>query len=98
MLHENNTISKYAELGVNSVRDYLISSADAVNTANGLIREGKYAEALQILLEYQKDDRAFNSIGVCHMMLENEEEAIGWFERALLTGHEEARKNLEQLK
>jgi len=32
------------------------------------------------------------------MMLENEEEAIGWFERALLTGHEEARKNLEQLK
>ena len=25
MLHENNTISKYAELGVNSVRDYLIS-------------------------------------------------------------------------
>ena len=73
-------------------------AADAVNTANGLIREGKYAEALQILLEYQKDDRAFNSIGVCHMMLENEEEAIGWFERALLTGHEEARKNLEQLK
>lgn len=73
-------------------------AADAVNTANGLIREGKYAEALQILLEYQKDDRTFNSIGVCHMMLENEEEAIGWFERALLTGHEEARKNLEQLK
>lgn len=72
--------------------------ADTVNTANGLIREGKYAESLQMLLEYQKDDRTFNSIGVCHMMLEDEEEAIKWFERALQAGHKEARKNLEQIK
>ena len=73
-------------------------AADAVNAANGLIRAGKYSEALEMLLEYRKDDRTFNSIGVCYMMLEDEEEAIGWFEKALQAGHVEAEGNLKQLK
>ena len=73
-------------------------AADAVNAANGLIRAGKYSEALEMLLEYRKDDRTFNSIGVCYMMLEDEDEAIGWFEKALQAGHVEAEGNLKQLK
>lgn len=73
-------------------------AADAVNAANGLIRAGKYSEALEMLLEYRKDDRTFNSIGVCYMMLEDEEEAISWFEKALQAGYTEAEGNLKQLK
>ena len=72
--------------------------ADAINAANARIRKGEYAQALPELMKYSEDDRAWNSIGVCLMMLEREEEAIGWFEKALGSGDEEARRNLEQLK
>ena len=72
--------------------------ADAVNAANELIRAGKYAEALKSLEAYQNDDRVFNSIGVCYMMMEEEEIAIEWFEKAIKAGHAEAEKNLKQLK
>ena len=72
--------------------------ADAINAANGLIREGKYDEALVLLLEWKEDARAFNSIGVCYMMLEEEEEAARWFEQAVAAGYEEAQRNLEQIR
>ena len=73
--------------------------ADAVNAANAAIREGRYAEALKMLEPYGNDARAWNSIGVCCMMLEREEEAIEWFEKAAEAGQGETpRKNLEQLK
>ncbi len=72
--------------------------ADAVNAANELIRAGKYAEALKSLEAYKNDDRVFNSIGVCYMMMEEEEIAIEWFEKAIKAGHAEAEKNLKQLK
>ena len=72
--------------------------ADAVNAANELIRAGKYAEVLKSLEAYKNDDRVFNSIGVCYMMMEEEEIAIEWFEKAIKAGHAEAEKNLKQLK
>ena len=72
--------------------------ADAVNAANGLIREGKYDEALALLLEWQEDARAYNSIGVCYMMLEEEEEALRWFEKAQAAGCPEALENIKQLR
>lgn len=73
-------------------------AADAVNAANELIRAGKYAEALKMLEAYKNDDRAFNSIGVCYMMMEEEEIAIEWFEKAIRAGHTGAEKNLNQIK
>ena len=73
-------------------------AADAVNAANGLIREGKYDEALALLLEWQEDARAYNSIGVCYMMLEEEEEALRWFEKAQAAGCPEALENIKQLR
>lgn len=32
------------------------------------------------------------------MMLEEEDEAAGWFEKAVAAGYEEARENLEQIR
>ena len=72
--------------------------ADAVNEANALIREGKYDEALAVLLEWKEDARAYNSIGVCYMMLEEDEEAARWFEKAIEAGNAEAARNLEQIR
>lgn len=73
-------------------------AANAVSAANELIRGGDYAGALRLLEPYREDDRVFNSIGVCYMMMEEEETAIEWFEKALRAGHAEAEKNLKQLK
>ncbi len=74
------------------------AATDAIQAANQSIRAGKYAEALAELLKYETDERAWNSIGVCYMMLEDEEKAIVWFEKALAAGHSEASQNLEQIK
>ena len=74
-------------------------AADAVNAANADIRAGRYAEALERLEPYRTDERAWNPIGVCCMMLEREEEAIEWFEKAVEAGQGEIPlRNLEQLK
>ncbi len=73
-------------------------AADAVNAANAMIREKRYADALDALLEYRDDERAWNSIGVCYMMLEDEDEAAVWFGKALGAGDETARRNLEQIR
>ena len=73
-------------------------AADAINAANTQIRAGKYAEALELLREYGDDPRAWNPIGVCHMMLEEEDEAVRWFEKAVAAGCVEARKNMEQIR
>lgn len=72
-------------------------AADAVNASNALIRDARYAEALEILKPYEKDERAWNSIGTCHMMLDREEEAVGWFRKAADAGSEAAVRNLEQI-
>ena len=53
-------------------------AADAVNAANGLIREGKYDDALALLPAWQEDARAYQSLGVCFMRLGGGEEALGW--------------------
>ena len=70
----------------------------SINAANTQIRAGKYAEALELLREYGDDPRAWNPIGVCHMMLEEEDEAVRWFEKAVAAGCVEARKNMEQIR
>ena len=74
------------------------TAATKINEAHGLIREGRYAEALRLLEGIGDDPRAYNAVGVCHMMLEEEDEAAGWFEKAVAAGYEEARENLEQIR
>lgn len=74
------------------------TAATKINEAHGLIREGRYAEALRLLEGIVDDPRTYNAVGVCHMMLEEEDEAAGWFEKAVAAGHEEARENLEQIR
>lgn len=73
-------------------------AADVINAANKEIGAGRYDEALALLMPYAEDKRAWNSIGVCHMMLDDDTSAIEWFEKAVKAGNETARKNLEQLR
>ena len=74
------------------------TAADAINAAHAMIREGCYAPALEALLRHRDDDRAWNAIGVCYMMLEQEDEAAAWFERAIAAGNDEAARNLRQIR
>ena len=88
--------ASYIAVYFDVLRDF---GADAINAANTAIRSGDYAYALSLLEPYREDSRTWNSIGVCCMMLEREDEAIEWFEKALTTDQaSEARRNLEQLK
>lgn len=72
-------------------------AADAINSAVALVRQGKYAEALDTVKPYADDPRAYNTIGVCHMMTENETEAISWFHKAVKAGDRQAEDNLRQI-
>ena len=74
------------------------TAAVRINEAHGLIREGRYADALRLLERVDDDPRAYNAVGVCHMMLEEEDEAAEWFEKAIAAGCEEARENLDQIR
>ena len=73
-------------------------AAENINKANELIRNNEPAKALEILSKYESDDRAWNSIGACMMLLERVDEAITWFEKAIEAGSAEARENLKYLK
>lgn len=74
------------------------TAATTINEAQSRIREGDYSGALRLLDSVSDDPRAYNAIGVCHMMLEDEDEAAVWFEKALAAGVEEARANLSQIR
>lgn len=73
------------------------AAADEINKANAMARDGKYAEALEMLGGHMDDPRAFNTIGVCLMMLEREEEAEIFFRKAIGNGDEAAAENLKQI-
>ncbi len=77
------------------------TAADTINRAMALIREGRYAEAREMLREVESDPRAFNAIGVSLMMQQQEEKAREWFSRALAEGDpaeaELVRENLKQI-
>lgn len=73
-------------------------AAATINRSLELIRTGRYSEALELLDEVADDPRSWNAIGVCHMMLEEEDRAAEWFERALAAGIVEARSNLSQIR
>lgn len=73
-------------------------AAANINAANELIRNGKPAEALELLMKHDNDSRAWNSIGASMILLERVEEAIYWFEKAIEAGSQEARENLKYVK
>ena len=79
--------------------DYVPDAAAAtINKASALLRQEKYAEALQMLRTVQNDERAQNALGVALHMTGDEAAALRCFERAAANGNAEAKRNLEQLK
>ena len=79
--------------------DYVPDAAAAtINKASALLRQEKYAEALQMLRTVQDDERAQNALGVALHMTGDEAAALRCFERAAANGNPEAKRNLEQLK
>ena len=70
-------------------------AAETINKANGLIREGKYAEAQKEIETVQEDDRSYNTAGVALMMQKRFEEALPWFRKALEAGSPSAQENID---
>lgn len=68
----------------------------AVNKGLEAMVDHKFDEALDLMLEFRDDPRAWNNIGVCYMMQGNYEEADKYFLRAAEQGNPDAEKNLEQ--
>lgn len=73
------------------------NAVEIINEANILIREGKYAEALESLETVEDDMRAFNSIGVALMMQGEFEKAMPWFEKALEGNCSSAQQNIDAI-
>ena len=73
-------------------------AAEQINLANDMIRNDKPSEALEMLMKYENDNRAWNSIGAAMMLLERVDEAIYWFEKAIEAGVEEASQNISYVK
>lgn len=71
-------------------------AVDIINEANELIREGKYAEALEHVKPVDDDMRAYNTIGVALMMQKEFEKAMPWFEKAL-ENCPSAQKNIDAI-
>ena len=59
--------------------------------------EHKFQEALDLLIAFKDDPRAWNNIGVCYMMLGNYTDADQYFLRAIDRGDTNASKNVEQI-
>ena len=85
----------YVRIYYNYVPD---AAAATINKASALLRQEKYAEALQMLRTVQNDERAQNALGVALYMTGDEAAALRCFERAAANGNAEAKRNLEQLK
>ena len=78
--------------------DYVPDKAAAtINRASDLLKQAKYAEALELLQTVRADRRAQNALGVALYMTGHEADAITCFQQAAHDGNADARKNLEQL-
>lgn len=72
--------ARYLSIYYDSTDD---KAVDIINESNELVREGKYAEALEHIDSVKEDMRAYNTVGVALMMQGKFEEAMPWFEKAL---------------
>ena len=72
-------------------------AVDIINEANAMIRAGEYAEALEHVMQVQKDPRACNTIGVALMMQGEFEKAMPWLEKALEGDCPSAQHNIDAI-
>lgn len=78
--------------------DYVPDEAAAtINRASELLREERYAEALELLDTVKGDERSLNARGVALYMTGSEQEGIRCIRRAAGLGNEQAKDNLRQL-
>lgn len=86
--------ARYLAVFYDSTQD---EAVDMINTANQMIREGRYEEAYQTVKPYEDDLRAYNTVGVSLMMQGKFEEALPWFEKAVESNTASALRNIEQI-
>lgn len=78
--------------------DYVPDTAAAtINRASELLREERYAEALELLDTVKDDPRSLNARGVALYMTGSEQEGIRCIRHAAAQGNEQAQDNLRQL-
>ena len=86
--------ARYLAVYYDSTQD---EAVDVINQANQMIREGKYAEALEHVRPYDDDFRAYNTVGTALMMQGEFEKALPWFEKALQNEFKEAQTNIDSI-
>ena len=69
----------------------------AINKAVELMMQFRFAEALELMLEFESDPCSWNNIGACYMMLRDFEKAEEYLSKAENAGDENAPLNLEQI-
>lgn len=72
-------------------------AARQINAAVEDINAGRYDAALEKLMEYKDDSRAWNALGSVNVLTENLKDARKWFEKAAEAGDADAAKNLALL-
>ena len=87
--------ARYLAVYYDSTQD---EAVDDINTANHMVKDGKYAEALEYVKPYDDDLRAFNTVGVALMMQGEFEKALPWLEKAKENDIKEAQKNIDAIK
>ena len=86
--------ARYLAVYYDSTQD---EAVDVINQANRMIREGRYAEAYELVKPYGDDFRAYNTVGVALMMQGEFEKALPWFEKALKEDSKEAQGNIDAI-
>lgn len=86
--------SRYLSIYYDSTDD---KAVETINSANALVREGKYQEAYDLAMTVKDDMRAHNTIGVALMMQGQFEEAMPWFEKAVEGNSPSAQANIDAI-
>ncbi|WP_298649057.1 hypothetical protein [uncultured Proteiniphilum sp.] len=73
------------------------ASIDILNKATDLINRKDYPSAMSLLEQINNDPRAFNLIGICHMMTDEYDKAEGMFKKAIQAGDNFAPKNMSEI-
>lgn len=71
---------------------------EILNEVIGMMNSERYADALVLLAQVSRDKPTDNLVGVCHMMLEQYDQAAAAFNKAILRGDSKARVNLENMR
>lgn len=72
------------------------TAARTINAATALLRQQKYGEALDMLLNVKADPRSWNAIGVALYMTGDMPQALSYFRKSAANGNAQAADNLRQ--